>query len=89
MSGKLLRTQILLTPELRKRIETQLKDKEESLSEYLRKAAFLRLEQEEKKRQNLRIIAQKLIGKLNLKKYPDWMSRDKILRWQRSLRQNR
>lgn len=81
-----LRTQILLPPNLRQMIDLDRKQKEESLSEYLRKAARSRLQKNKRDYTNLKNLAQKLIGALDLSKYPEWSSRKKVNLWQRALR---
>lgn len=86
MSAPYLRTQISLPLDLRRLIDLHRREKDESLSEYLRKSAILRLESEKKRRANLKKLSQQVVGALDLSKYAEWSTRKKIINWQRSIR---
>lgn len=85
-NDKAVRTQITLTKRLKKLVEKYAQDRGESLSEYLRKAASLRVLVEEKEEKELEEIASRLIGSLDLKKHPEWGSRQKVRKWVRRVR---
>lgn len=80
-----LRTQIILSKELRLAIEKQRKLSGESLAEYLRIAAKERLERERKKKINLRKLADKVIGSIKADS-GGWGSID-VDKWIRKTRQ--
>lgn len=86
MATSYQRTQVLLPTDLVELIDLDRDQKKESRSEYLRQAAKLRLENQEKKRLDLKALANEVIGKLNLSKYPEWSTRQKVLNWQKALR---
>ena len=86
MSTAYLRTQILLPVDLRQEIDWDRQRKNESLSEYLRKAVQLRLAKEKKKQFDLEQLAEQVVGSLDLSKYPEWSTRKAVRQWQRSLR---
>lgn len=81
-----LRTQISLSPTLRGHIEAKRKIYGESLAEYIRKAAILRILAEEKERDERRKLAQTLTGSISKNKYKEWSTITKIIKWQRKLR---
>ena len=83
---KTVRTQITLTDKLKKLVEKYAKERGESLSEYLRKAASLRVLLEKEEEKELGEIASRLIGSLDLKKYPKWETRQKVQKWVRKVR---
>ena len=80
-----LRTQISLSPQLRKLIDQQRAYSQESLSDYLRKAAILRMVAEEVEKKNLEQIAQAVIGKVSKSK-SGWRKTKDITVWQRKKR---
>ena len=81
-----LRTQISLSSTLRGYIEVKRKIYGESLAEYMRKAAILRILTEEKEHDERRKLAQTLTGSISKNKYKDWSSITKIVKWQSKLR---
>ena len=89
MPNPYLRTQILIPADLREKIDKHRMQKNESLSEYLRRAAKLRLQKTRDRNTDLETISNKVIGKLDLKKYPQWRDYNKIIIWQKSLRKDR
>lgn len=89
MSTAYLRTQILLPVDLRQRIDWDRQQKNESLSEYLRKAVQLRLAKERKRKVDLKQLAGQVIGGLDLSKYPQWSTRKAVSQWQKNLRREK
>lgn len=89
MSSAYLRTQILLPPALRRKIDLDRQSKNESLSEYLRRAVQLRLSNEKKKSVDLEQLIEEVIGGLDLSKYPQWATRKMINEWQRDVRREK
>jgi len=86
---KSVRTQITLTEQLKILVEGMAQEKGESLSEYLRKAAMVRLLVEEDKKQDLEKIALRAVGSLDLKKHPEWNTQKKVYRWVRKIREEK
>lgn len=84
---KTVRTQITLTEKLKKLVEKYAKERGESLSEYLRKAASLRVLLEKEEEKDLDVIASRLIGSLDLRKHPEWQPKQKLQKWVRRIRQ--
>ena len=85
----MLRTQISLPEKLRREIDKDRRRRNESLSEYLRKAAKSRMAGEREKKARLAKLANEVIGKLDLSKYPHWSTERKIPNWQRKLRREK
>lgn len=83
---RLLRTQVMLTPDLIGKIDSARLRKRESRSAYLRKAALLRLTQEEKRREDLTKLANTLIGSISLKDHPVWKDTESIEQWKKDMR---
>lgn len=93
MSPKLLtsddttvRTQITLTAKLKQLIEQQAAPQGLSLSEYLRRAAILKLQLERQTAQKLQLLSKLVVGSVNLKDHPEWSTPQKINSWVSSLR---
>ena len=86
---KSVRTQITLTEQLKILVEGIAQEKGESLSEYLRKAAVVRLLVEETEKENLVNLAKKAIGSVNLDNHPEWRSRSGVQKWIRNIREER
>lgn len=82
-----IRTQITLTSKIKELVEKEARKKQESLSEYLRKAALLRWLLESEEKESLQDVAQKVIGSVKLKLHPEWKSKRKLNKWLRNLRQ--
>ncbi|MFH1601439.1 MAG: hypothetical protein ABIB61_00595 [Candidatus Shapirobacteria bacterium] len=82
-----IRTQVILTRLLKKIIDAQRKTTDESLSEYLRKAAYLRIVSEKAINQKLEGLANQLIGSVSLKSHPEWKTPRNLDRWLKNLRQ--
>jgi len=89
MKTAYLRTQILLPVDLRQMIDWDRQQRNESLSEYLRKAAQLRLAKERKRKVDLKQLAGQVIGGLDLSKYPEWINRKAVGQWQKELRREK
>lgn len=82
-----VRTQIYLPQDLRREIDTARRWNNESLSDYLRKAARVRLEREKKEKAELKKLAKELGGSIDPKK-SGWAGID-IDKWQREIRKDR
>lgn len=82
-----IRTQITLTKQLKKIIESEIKPKNQSLSEYLRQAAILKLYLDRQEKVNLQQLADETVGSLNLDNYPEWKTTQKTTQWQKHQRQ--
>ena len=82
-----IRTQISLSPELKKLIETRGAVLNEGLSEYLRRAAVLRMAVEDVERNDLKLIAQTVVGSIPKSK-SGWKNVKNISEWQRKLRKD-
>jgi hypothetical protein len=83
-----IRTQISLTPLLKKAIEAKRRLTGESLSGYLRKAAVLRLLVEEEEKTELKRLAKAVIGSVDLREHPEWENKRKIQKWIRKIRED-
>lgn len=83
---KTVRTQITLTSTLKRLIEKQIGLKGESLSEYLRRAAIIRLILDQDEKEDLKTLADKVIGSVKLKDHPEWTSKNKLQKWVKNLR---
>ena len=81
-----VRTQITLTKNIKKLIEKHARTTGESLSEYLRKAAMVRLLIENKDQNQLKKLAERVIGSVDLKKHPEWKNEKVVQKWVRKLR---
>lgn len=81
----MLRTQIYLPEELVKEIDRQRSLNGESRAEYLRKAAEKRLETENKRKADLKKLAEELGSRV---KKSGWEGID-VLKWQREIRKDR
>lgn len=81
------RTQISLSPQLKALIKSQGSLYGESLSEYLRKAALLRLALEESAKKELELVAETVIGTVPKTK-SGWKRIANISKWQRQERRN-
>lgn len=81
-----IRTQISLTPEIKRAIEAKKRITGESMSEYLRKAALIRMMAEEEEKKELEMLAKSIIGSVSLKNHPNWNTKRKIQRWLKNIR---
>jgi len=86
---KSVRTQITLTEQLKILVEGIAQEKGESLSEYLRKAAIVRLLVEETEKENLVNLAKRVMGSLNLDNHPEWKDKNSIQKWIRDIREEK
>ena len=89
MSEENIRTQITLPRELKLQVEEQAAIYGESLAEYLRKAAVLRLEKDQQGLARRKKIADQVIGSLDLSKHPEWKDLESINAYVRELRRER
>jgi len=81
-----IRSQVILTASLKQWIEAKKRLTGETLSEYLRKAALLRLLAEEEDKKELERLAQLVVGSVNLKNHPEWKTQKKLQKWLKNLR---
>lgn len=81
------RTQISLSPELKKLIEMRGAVLNEGLSEYLRRAAILRMAVEDVAANDLKLIAKAVVGSIPRGK-SGWKNINNISDWQRTERRN-
>ena len=81
-----IRMQITLTAALKKAIEEETGAKQISVSEYLRRGAVLQLLLENQEKDDLKSLAAKVIGSVDLKKHPEWKSEKEINKWIKNLR---
>lgn len=81
------RTQISLSPELKSLIESRGAALGESLSEYLRKAAILRLTLDEVDKRDLELLADITAGSVP-KSQSGWKNIKDVSRWQHNLRKD-
>lgn len=83
---KTVRTQITLTRKLKQLIEERARQTNQSLSEYLRRGAWISLLLEENEAEELGILASQVIGSVDLSKHPEWETLPKVKKWVRKLR---
>jgi len=88
-NDKTVRTQITLTLALKKAVEDVAENRGESLSEYLRKAAIIRLFLEKREKEDMKKLALEAVGSVDLKKNPKWNTRNKVYKWVRSIREEK
>lgn len=71
----LQRTQIYLPEDLRREIDKNRRESGESLAEYMRKAAKKRIEEDQKKKADLKKLADEVIGSLKIsqKEAEEWI----------------
>ncbi len=82
-----VRTQISLSPDLKRLIETSGARLKESLSGYLRQAAILRLMLEDIEKNDLKMVAETVVGSV-AKSRSGWKQIKNVSIWQRQERQN-
>ena len=82
-----LRTQISLSLQLRNLIDAQRVTLGESLSEYLRKAAILRMIAEDIEKKDLDLVAGAVVGKV-AKSKSGWKKVKNIVEWQKKERKH-
>ena len=82
-----VRTQISLSPELKKLIETRGAALNEGLGKYLRRAAVLRMAVEDMERSDLKLIAETVVGSVPKSK-SGWKNVKNIGEWQRKSRKD-
>lgn len=82
-----VRTQITLTKRIKKLLEENARKQNESLAEYLRKAALLRWLVEHDEQKHRERIAELAVGSIDLRKHPVWRSKKAVYNWSRKIRQ--
>jgi len=83
-----IRTQIILTAHLKRLIEARRRITGETISEYIRRSALLRLLSEEEEEKELDRLANFLVGSVSLKKHPEWKSKERVKKWVKDLRKD-
>lgn len=82
-----VRTQISLTHAIKRAIEAKGRLLGESLSEYLRKAAVIRLLSEEEEARELSAVANNFVGAGTWKKtHPNWKNKTAVEAWRKKIR---
>jgi len=81
------RTQISLSPDLKRLIEASGARLKESLSGYLRRAAILRMMLEDREKNDLEMVARTVVGSITKSK-SGWSRIKNISSWQRQERRN-
>ena len=76
-----VRTQITLTKNIKKLVNKHARTTGESLSEYLRKAALVRILVESKDINDLKKLANRVVGSVDLKRHPEWRNEKEIQKW--------
>lgn len=79
------RTQISLSDDIKHRIEQRATLNNESLSEYIRKSALIRMALEDTEKNALKLVANAVIGKVQ-KQNSGWATTTNIADWQRKER---
>ena len=83
-----VRTQISLSPSLRKLVAKKTAANKESMSEYIRKAIETRIKSEESNDEARMKAVRAFVGAGKGKNYPEWSSKEKIIKWQREMRED-
>ena len=83
-----VRTQISLSPKLRKLVAKKTSINKESMSEYIRKAIEIRIKAEEADDEKGMDAVRAFVGAGKGKNYPEWSSKEKIIKWQREMRED-
>lgn len=86
-NDKTVRTQITLTRNIKKIVEETANQVGESLSEYLRKAAVIRLLVEQKMSDDRDVLAKMVIGSTKNINNPAWKNKKEIYKWSRKIRE--
>lgn len=85
----MVRTQIMIPRGLRRQIDAA-KAPSQSLADYLREAATQKLKNDQINQKLTRLkrqaLADRLIGSLDISKYPEWSTTEKIINWQKEMR---
>lgn len=82
-----IRTQISLTPKIKRAIEIKRRLTGESLSAYLRTAALIRLMTEEEETKQLKLLADNFVGAGKWKKtHPLWKNKQSVRKWLKNIR---
>ncbi|MDP3994710.1 MAG: hypothetical protein Q8P91_02685 [bacterium] len=88
-NDKSVRTQITLTQTLKYWVEKMANERGESLSEYLRKAAMIRLLLEREEKRDLENLAKRVIGSIDPAAHPEWSTMEKVDKWVRDIREEK
>lgn len=82
-----VRTQITLTNQIKRVVEDAASGIGESLSEYLRKAALIRVMLEKNEEKDRKKLALRVVGSLKDTKNPNWKDAKSIYKWSRKIRE--
>lgn len=86
-NDKAVRTQITLTENLKALVTDMANERGESLSEYLRRAALIKILLDKQEKDDLGKLANSLIGSIKLKNHPNWKTKADIYKWSRKIRE--
>ena len=82
-----VRTQITLTKRVKEIVEQSARKQNESLAEYLRKAALMRWLVERNDAEDRKQLAKNLVGSIDMKTHPVWRSKNDVQTWLRNIRE--
>lgn len=85
-NDKTVRTQITLTKRLKDLIEEKARQNNQSLSEYLRRGAWISLLLDESESEELSKLADQVIGSVDINKHPEWQTIPMVNNWVKKLR---
>lgn len=88
-NDKTVRTQITLTQNLKALVTDMANERGESLSEYLRRAALIKLLLDKQEKEDLEKIAMRVIGSIDIKNHPEWSTKNKVYKWSRKIREEK
>lgn len=88
-NDKSVRTQITLTENLRALVTEMASERGESLSEYLRRAAIIKILLDKQEKEDLGKVASSLIGSIKSSDHPEWETTEKVHKWVRELREEK
>ena len=86
-NDKAVRTQITLTENLKSLVTDMANERGESLSEYLRRAALIKILLDKQEKEDLGKIADSLIGSIKMENHPIWKTKAGIYKWSRKIRE--
>jgi hypothetical protein len=87
VNDKAVRTQITLTENLKSLVTDMANERGESLSEYLRRAAIIKILLDKQEKEDLGILANSLIGSIKAENHPNWKTKADIYKWSRKIRE--
>jgi hypothetical protein len=81
-----VRSQITLGVKLRNLVRDKAKEKGVSFAEYLRRALMLSIALDREDDEDLVVLADRVVGSVDLKKHKEWETEAKVCNWVRGLR---